>query len=402
MSSSSGLNRAPDISLQLVMHFLDCSEIPRLARCNRRLLRLADTDFAWSRCLVRVLDSRTFAPKQGLLRHAPLHVTWRSKSNPATQGDVASLLAIARSHRVSELDASVCWCVSSVLWRQALTHPSMQHLTLLAMHGGTAGHVTRAMFAALLTLPHLSTLTCRPSVVPEEADMWSQLPLMPSLTKLAIKDSSVAGLSRLPHIALCPKLIDFSVINSDALDGGIIAFCCAPLMAGLRRLKIDGLNRDVPILSVAWIPAFQHLSQLETLELRKVQFIRTIFAQVNHLQSLRHLIFRARCDGPVSDPAAHFIPSPDELVQLLVRLPLLCLTMEVKLAEPLRADDRLSIPCWSIATNLSRSRRLVLVPPTILLCSDGRLNAAVTNSDETNIGLLTRLWAVVLQSRLVA
>ena len=120
---------------------------------------------------MRVLDSRSFTPKQGLIRHAPLHVTWRSKMNPATQGDVASLLAIVRAHRVTELDASVCWMLSSVLWCQVLTHPSMQQLTLLALHETSPGHVTRAMFAALLALPHLASLLCRPTIVPEEADM---------------------------------------------------------------------------------------------------------------------------------------------------------------------------------------------------------------------------------------
>ena len=177
---------------------------------------------------------------------------------------------------------------------------------------------------------------------------------MPSLTQLQIKDSSDASLSRLPHdVAQCPKLIDFSVINSDAHDGGIIAFCCAPLMAGLRRLKIVGLNKDEPIPSDAWIPAFENLNQLETLELRLVQFIGSIFAQVHHLRSLRHLILRARCDGPVIDPAAHFIPSADALAELLQRLPLLRLTMEVNSLNPYTQ----TIACQSKAGRLQRAYR---------------------------------------------
>jgi hypothetical protein len=138
------MNRSVDVELQLVMHALEVVDLLRLARCSRRLMRLALTPFAWkytSALPLRIeLDkiSSTGSPWAGpLLQLAPISMHWnlrRDGGYPCDHRDVSRLLRLAPPHSTLH-DLDIAECIDdAVHWHAILAHPCTRSLRSISIY----------------------------------------------------------------------------------------------------------------------------------------------------------------------------------------------------------------------------------------------------------------------------
>jgi hypothetical protein len=321
------MNRLADVELELCMHGLEAKEILLFARCSRRLMHLASSSFAW-KCATLQLDSskledRVITPS-GLLLHAPVGLVWCSKFSKFEGSDVASLLAIARSLRVRELDCSQSGIIRLHIFRSVLAAPELNDLRVLRLRCPlTSDHMFDDKCARLIcALPKLHTL----SVVSMrgEPDAWARLVDAPSLTDLRVEDShDIGARSCLPFIVKCATVQRLKVTRPFLYGAAFREFCTAPTIAqNLQRLELDtffaaGMDtRSLAAVSaVDYAASFSALRSLRCLHLRRVFGLNALLPHLAQAAALTELILEPSCEEAWETQGS--MPASDVLSALL-------------------------------------------------------------------------------------
>jgi hypothetical protein len=320
------MERLAIVELQIIMQQMECKELLAFARCNSKLMHVAESPFAWRHATLRLNLAQTTAAgataPSRLLRHARTFVHWTSSSFPLPSAAIDALQASNLS--LHELDASGCARIEPLQWARILALPQAQHLRLVRLHQmriqGEEGVVD--MIRALVALPRLHTLRLMHLA---DARLWSPLlPSAPALTSLDIGDSFLPEESVMMDVAKCDELKHLALHSPSLYGERFLAFFTSPsIMRALESLSLHSFFcGPVPFAGCASVPpvdyaaAFASLRSLHTLTLGRCFGLDLLLPHLAALSSLRQL--RIDFSPPPLGMSNHLaLPSVSVILQLL-------------------------------------------------------------------------------------
>ena len=324
------LTSLPLTSLQLVMHGLTAREILAFARCSRETFHAADAPFAFAHSTLAI-DSMTLlaAPLScPLLRHIPLVVTLRPPPHRSTTSEVSRdghLAALAsRAFRIVELNAVGC-LMTLPQWSRMLSAPRIRSSlrTLLLALDREDDHIEIVKcISALQTLTSLSLYLSY--CINVDLGVLVTCPLLSTLSLTFHQGSASTSLLQLAECRSITALTirETNLISETALIQAIARCLFIPQ---LQSLSLDYLSFD-PLHAQEWAALFAALTSLESLTLRYVQPDVPLLPYLSAARRLRSLRLLC-CIHGTQLSFAEALPPTESIVDLLMRCPLLHLTM---------------------------------------------------------------------------
>jgi hypothetical protein len=330
------MDRLANVELQLIMQQLECNELIAFARCNLRLIRLADSPSVWRHATLRLNLAQTTAAGAAaasaapsrLLRHARTCIDWASSSFSFPSAAIDALQS--SNLRLHEFDTSGCAEILPLELHRILAHPQAQHLRVLRFHHqrcinseerASAGETIRAIVA----LPHLHTLrlTHLGDGSEEAPLLLSLLSSARSLTALDLEDVADGS----PLMGQCASLKHLTLRSPLLYGGRFLAFFTAPSMRQLESLSLHGFFAAQSFPGYPAVPledytaAFASLRSLHTLTLSDCFGLDVLLPHLTAAASLRQISSRCRIHEVSVPPPAHV------LMQILTEAPKLSCTI---------------------------------------------------------------------------
>jgi hypothetical protein len=226
IETRASFQQVPAREFKRIIHFLECSSIVGLYRCNRTLRAAVDavSSFAETHDSVKLVIPSIAAVKsvnQSLVSRFCLHVVWRPSS---TAGAPLEYLTAFRDRtRIDELeigdvfghglDPQEAAKRSQTQWNMVMTHPILHnHLRILSTGAFIPSSIT-SLSAPLVQMKQLQKL-----IIPARSveDKLSNLHSLPKLTSLEVSDAHRPLQSCLESIRKCQHLRSLSLISPQA------------------------------------------------------------------------------------------------------------------------------------------------------------------------------------------
>ena len=355
----SGFLRLATIEVQLIMQCLVGTALLRVARCNRSLLRLADSPMAW-RCAVRI-DSLQWWPEltlaTRLICHSRLTVQWQSIPALSAGVSAARLSAepgrhslerlhstLIRLPRLFELDLSECsWTLPEWHALLVLQHPSilgLQSLRLCGCDTAATLQINSDTFSLMERMPCLTSVAFRS---PDTIRVRSFLATMKDrLTSVEVNQSRQRVADDL-EVDVTSALLDCTSLKCLHLVrppwNGVNfkrTFLGSPVLLRLQRLDLDDWrgptgnfgSRLFPLSVAHWSAVLAAMTHLTHLGLHQVGRCELLFPYLGHAAALTQLDVTMRGAAPVVVcsycPAAAVLELLRSLPSLRVRVAFRC------------------------------------------------------------------------------